>query len=70
MELTPIDFIAQMINNQRAKDEGYVASARWLATREDIREECKSEAYRLFNEWKQDELSALKSRNEIIFPKA
>ena len=65
MELTPIDFLAQLINNQKAKQEGYAASTRWLVTKEDLREECKAEAERIFEEWKTDELNAKESREEM-----
>lgn len=65
MELELIDFLAQMVNDQKAKQQGYIASTRWLCTKEELREECKNEALKIFNEWKKDELSAKKSRDEI-----
>lgn len=66
MELELIDFVAQMINNQKAKEKGYAAAPRWLCTREDLQQKYKSEALRLFEEWAKEELEAKKSREELI----
>ena len=66
MELTPIDFIAQMINSQKAREEGYAAPARWGTLREDLKTEYKAEAERMVEEWKADEIVAEKSRNKIM----
>ena len=63
MEL--IDFLAQIVNDQKARQEGYAAATRWLCTREDIKEECRKEALKLFEEWKKDELTAKKSRDAM-----
>ena len=40
MELELIDFLAQLVNDQKARQQGYAASTRWLCTREDLKEEC------------------------------
>lgn len=66
MKLTLIDFIAQMINDQKARQQGYTASPRWLCTRQDIKDECIAEAERLFEEWKADELTAKENRENLI----
>jgi hypothetical protein len=66
MELTMIDFLAQMINDQKAREKGYVASTRWLCTRQDIKDECLKEANQLFEDWKNDELKAKESRDNIM----
>lgn len=66
MELTPIDFIAQMINNQKAREEGYAAPTRWGTLREDLKAEYKAEAERAFEEWKADEIEAQNSRNRMM----
>lgn len=44
MELTMIEFLAQLINDQKARQQGYDASTRWLCTRQDIKDECLKEA--------------------------
>ena len=51
MELTPLDFLAQLINNQKAMKQGYCASTRWLCTSQDLKDECKAEAERIFEDW-------------------
>lgn len=65
MELELIDFLAQLVNDQKARQQGYAASTRWLCTREDLKEECKKEALKAFEEWKEGELMAKKSRDEM-----
>ena len=65
MELESIDFLAQLVNDQKARQQGYAASTRWLCTREDLKEECKKEALKMFQDWKDDELKAKKSRDDI-----
>ena len=65
MELELIDFLAQLVNDQKARQQGYTASTRWLCTREDLKDECKQEALKEFEEWKEDELRAKKSRDEM-----
>jgi hypothetical protein len=66
MELTMIDFLGQMINDQKARQQGYAASTRWLCTRQDIKDECKVEAERMFEQWKTDELKAKEDRENMI----
>jgi hypothetical protein len=66
MELTPIEFIAQMINDQKAREKGYAASTRWGTLREDLKVEYKAKAERMFEEWKADEIEAEKSRNKLM----
>lgn len=66
MELTPIEFIAQMINSQKAREEGYEAPTRWGTLREDLKAEYKAEAEQLFQEWKTDEIEAKNSRNKMM----
>ena len=66
MELTPIEFIAQMINDQKAREKGYAASTRWGTLREDLKVEYKAKADRMFEEWKADEIEAEKSRNKLM----
>lgn len=66
MELTPIDFIAQMINSQKARDEGYSFPTRWGALREDLKSEYRAEAERIFEEWKIDEIKAENDRFNIM----
>jgi len=58
MELELIDFLAQMVNEQKAKQQGYTASTRWLCTRHDLKEDCKAEALKMFEQWKENELKA------------
>lgn len=65
-KLTLIDFIAQLINNQKAREEGYDAAPRWLCTREDIRKECLEEANKVFEKWKKEELEAKENRNNLL----
>lgn len=65
MELTPIDFIAQLINSQKAREEGYSVPTRWGTLREDLKAEYKSEAERMFKEWKEDEEKAQRNMDEI-----
>ena len=62
MELTILDFLAQMVNNLKSREQGYAASTRWLCTRQDIQDECKKEAEKMFEEWKNDELKAKADR--------
>ena len=52
MELELIDFLAQLVNDQKARQQGYTASTRWLCTREDLKDECKKEEMKEFEEWK------------------
>lgn len=66
MELTPIDFIAQMINAQKAREEGYSIPTRWGTLREDLKAEYKAEAERMFTEWKKDEEEAQLNRDNIM----
>ena len=66
MELTPIEFIAQMINHQKAKEQGYAASTRWGTLREDLKAEYKIEAERMFEEWKDEEIETENSRNKMM----
>jgi hypothetical protein len=66
MELTPIEFIAQMINEQIARAEGYDASTRWGTLREDLKVKYKAEAEKIFEEWKTGEIEAEKSRNKMM----
>jgi len=65
LKLELIDFLAQLLNDKKARQQGYTASTRWLCTREDLREECKQEVLKEFEEWKEDELVAKKNRDEI-----
>jgi len=66
MELTMIDFLAQMINDQKARQQGYAASTRWLCTNQVVQDECIKEAKKLFEDWKTDELNAKASRENSI----
>lgn len=66
MELTPIEFIAQMINNQKAKEKGYETSTRWGTLREDLKKEYKAEAERIFEEWKVGEIEAENNRSKLM----
>lgn len=60
-----INFLGQIINDQKARQQGYSTSTRWLCTRQDIRDECKTEAERIFESWKYDELKAKEDREKI-----
>lgn len=66
MELTPIDYIAQMINDQVSTAEGYTAPTRWGTLRQDLKDKYKTEAEKLFKDWKADEFEAEQSRNNIM----
>ena len=65
MELTLIDFLAQMVNNNKSRKQGYIA-CRWLCASDEVKNECKLEAERLFEEWKADELNAKKNRDDMM----
>lgn len=64
MELTPIDFIAQMINENKSILEGYACATRWGTLREDLKIEYRAEAERVFNDWKKEEIKAKNNRNK------
>ncbi len=65
MELELIDFLGHLVNAERTKQQGYDVTTRWLCTREDLKEECKKEALKIFEDWKADELMAKKNRDEM-----
>ena len=64
-KLELIDYLAQLVNDQKARQQGYAASTRWLCTREDLKEEFKREALKAFEDWRDDELKAKKIRDEM-----
>lgn len=66
MELTPIDFIAQMINSQKSREEGYSMPTIWGTLREDLKIEYRAEAERMFEEWKSEEEKTQKSRDNFM----
>ena len=43
-ELTLIDFIGQMINEQQTIEAGFKYATRWSTLRDDLKEECRKEA--------------------------
>ena len=63
-ELTPIDFIAQIINSQDSFSEGRSAPTRYLCLREDLRTMYKKRAERAYNDWVKDELEAKEKRGD------
>ena len=65
-ELTPIDFITQMINGNKSREEGYDATARYGTLRDDLKIEYKAEAERMFEEWKADEIESKANRDKLM----
>lgn len=65
MELTPIEFIAQCLNQQSAIAEGYSSPTRWGTLREDLKAKYKAEAEMIFQKWKSDEIEAENNRIEM-----
>lgn len=65
-ELTMLDFFAQMINDHKARQQGYAASTRWLCTSQEIKDECLTEAKQLFEDWKNEELQAKSNRDNLM----
>jgi hypothetical protein len=55
-----------MINDQKARAEGYAASTRWGTLNEDLKAEYKAEAERMFEEWKADEIDAENNRSKMV----
>lgn len=66
-ELTPMHFIAQLLHNDEAKKEGYIAAPRWLVTRDDLKEKFLNKATKIFEDWKEDELQAKRNRDSFKF---
>ena len=55
-----------MINDQKAREQGYAASTRWGTLREDLKAEYKAEAERMFEEWKAEEIETEKIRDKMM----
>lgn len=64
MDLTAIEFIAQLLNQQKSKEDGYGCPVRWGCLREDLREKYLAQAKTLVENWAKEELEAEKSRRE------
>ena len=62
--LTEIDFIAQLINAQKAHEAGYSMPTRWLTLREDLQSQYRKEAYEMYEKWRTEEWETQKSRDE------
>ena len=58
-----LQFIANLINEKRSKEEGYTMSARWRCLDRGIKEECILAAEKMVNEWWRDEELAEKRRS-------
>ncbi len=66
-KLEPLDYIAQMIADRAAKEEGYTCgSCRWGVLRKDLQSKYKAEAKKLFDDWKNEEVETAKSRGGSI----
>jgi hypothetical protein len=52
-----IHYLAQLLNEQAALKAGYAAGVRWGSLREDLKEKYFNDALRLFNEWRESEIS-------------
>lgn len=64
-ELTVLDFLAQMLNEDLLKKEGYSAATHWLFTNEERKEKCLKLAQRMFDDWKEKELAYQQQRDEL-----
>jgi len=70
MELTPIDFIAQLINAQTTREEGYSTPVRWGSLRDDLKSKYKAEAEQIFQKWKNEEIIAELCRKKLMSSRA
>ena len=64
-ELTLLDFLAQMINQQKAIKDGYSGATHWLVTNDERKAECLKDAQKMFDDWKENELRLEMLRNEM-----
>ena len=64
VNLKIIDFIADMINQNRAREKGYICGTRWLTLHKDLKMEYRKEAEELYENWKVQELEAKQSREK------
>lgn len=60
----PMEFIAQLINNQESAKEGYSCATRWLCLREDLKAKYLKMAEDGVNQFISDEKQAEKRREE------
>lgn len=65
-KLTVLDFLAQMLNKDLSKKEGYSAATLWLVTNEERKEKCLKLAQRMFDDWKNKELALQEEREELL----
>lgn len=65
-ELTILDFLAQLINDQKSRQQGYAAAPRWLCTNQKSKDECLKEANQMFEDWKNNELEAYNNRQNLL----
>jgi len=63
-KLTPLDFLAHIINEKEAKNNGYSYPTRWLALKPELKEEYIEIAQKIFDDWVKDELNMEKERSK------
>ena len=62
MELTEIHFIAQMVNAEKSKDQGYAMPTLWGTLRKDLQEKYLRDARDMVELFKKRELEAEENR--------
>ena len=64
-ELTVLDFLAQLINENKSEKDGYAGATHWLVTNHERQAECLQESQKMFDDWKAKELRQKMLRDEL-----